>query len=346
MDTPNIPSPGDSLFFFTDDLPTMIDISAAGENQFWNYTSLRAPYLEFKKVEAAASGRLQKKFPQSDLLIVGQDGHEEYYAVRQNTLELLGGTKFEISNAEVHNAWGFDEGLPLDAVNLGYDEDVDLETVLSSRFNARKAPQEIQKNLGSTVDSVEITSYISRNIKSDAWGRVQIPGGMYEVLRYKVTDRYEHQFKIKSGSSAWEDFNSADYSDTNVSYHLVSSDYPQPVASIFTDQNNKPVRVQYMADSYQVRDSKTATPGQWLYAYPNPALSTVRFKFFDISPGKYKLAFYNILGKFIFEESYQMSGDEIIELNIGQLPKGTYLYSLVDPNGNKMVTKRLIVIKP
>ena len=73
---------------------------------------------------------------------------------------------------------------------------------------------------------------------------------------------------------------------------------------------------------------------------------TVRFKLFDLDAGQYQIRFYNILGKRLFERTYDLAGTETIELNIGHLEKGTYLYSLLDKNGNKLITKRLIVLKP
>ena len=38
-----------------------------------------------------------------------------------------------------------------------------------------------------------------------------------------------------------------------------------------------------------------------------------------------------------------MANFETVEVNLSNFDKGTYLYSLVDKNGTKLITKRLIV---
>ncbi len=351
MKAPPAPEPGDTLFYFTDDLPKMIDVRSDGPDQFWNYAFLKAPYIEFNQVEAAASGKQHKSLPESELMIVNPQGQEEYYAYDdQWGLTLLGGNNLTLGSGSINNRWSLDNGLPLEGVKLNYTEEMDVSSTMKSKVSINRLSTDIQQALGKEVDTVMIQAGISRNIVADAWGRLQIPGGAYDVIRYRVTDLVEYDISTKSAGAGWIDVevpNTGEFATrTMVSFHYISDQYAQPVASVQMNPNGNPGEVRYMADPLYAYSYKTATPGQWLYAYPNPALSVVRFKLFDVRPGKYQIRFYNILGKLLFEESYEMDGEETIDLNIAQLQRGTYLYSLVDSNGNKLITKRLAVLKP
>jgi len=81
-------------------------------------------------------------------------------------------------------------------------------------------------------------------------------------------------------------------------------------------------------------------------AYPNPATEWVRFECTNLPQEQYTLKIYNIIGKLVWKESYALSGNKSIKLDLDDFKKGTYLYSLVDEKGNVIGTKRLVVVKP
>jgi len=82
-------------------------------------------------------------------------------------------------------------------------------------------------------------------------------------------------------------------------------------------------------------------------AYPNPAIFDVRFEFMNLKPGTYQLKIYNLLGVAVLDTSYHIkSGSQVEKMDVSELRKGTYLYSLVGPDGKTIATKRLIIIRP
>ncbi len=351
LKTLQLPAIGDTLYHFVDDLPRHIDVSAAGANKFWNLSNLKAPYIQLRLVAAPSEGQHYAAFPKADIMMLDQQGHESYYASSTNALNSLGGTSFLLGSTEIEGHWSYASEMPLGLTRMVYGAHRDHSAAFEATFEVGQLPDQVREVLPNRVDSIRWQADISRHIETDGWGRVQIPGGQYEAVRVKIIDEAKHFIEVKRNGGAWEAV-SAEVNDvmsdlfTKVSYHFISDSHPQPVASVYVDNDNKPIFVHYMADVYQAQYYQTATDGQWLYAYPNPAFSTVRFKIFDRRPGRYEIQFYNILGKRLFKRTYDISGTQTVELNIGQLEKGTYLYSLVDANGNKLITKRLIVLKP
>ena len=83
-----------------------------------------------------------------------------------------------------------------------------------------------------------------------------------------------------------------------------------------------------------------------IYVSPNPAISDVRFEFFNLSPGTYKLSIYNIIGQEEWSKMYTINGNYTEQVDISKLKKGAYLYSLKDERGRTLSTKRLMVIRP
>ena len=41
-----------------------------------------------------------------------------------------------------------------------------------------------------------------------------------------------------------------------------------------------------------------------------------------------------------------INNDTTINLNVSDLRKGTYLYSIIDARGNTLVTKRVMIVRP
>jgi len=62
--------------------------------------------------------------------------------------------------------------------------------------------------------------------------------------------------------------------------------------------------------------------------------------------GAYTLKVKNILGEVKVEKTINFVATDYFPIDISNLRKGSYFYSLEDANGNTISTKRLIIIKP
>ncbi len=342
---------GDTIFYFTDDLPQKIAITAGGPDQNWNYANLKAPYLEYRVVAAASQGRLADKYQEAELVWQSSDGSERYIDVRDDGLWELGGVGHAPFNLQVQADFDFHGGLPIHLAKLSYGQDLDFEDQLTETCRADQLPHRWRKRMVNRYDSLKLETQLSRNLSVDAFGTLVLPGVRYEVIRARVEDYRSVHMEAKSKRGSWSPLPS-DLADDlagaskRVRYLFISVDNGKIVAEVSVDKDGKTDRVEFTMPDRLARYYEPATPGQWLYAYPNPAFSTVRFKFMDMQPGRYNIRFYNILGKTLMEMPFDLADIGTVEVSVGHLPKGTYLYSLIDGKGKKLITKRLIILKP
>jgi hypothetical protein len=81
-----------------------------------------------------------------------------------------------------------------------------------------------------------------------------------------------------------------------------------------------------------------------IFASPNPASGFVRFSFANLPAGKYHLKLTDLLAKTVWETTEYIDGNKTILADLTYLRRGTYLYALSDANGNRLFTKRLIIV--
>lgn len=337
--------PGDSIFYQIDELPRRINITAPGRDQVWNFGSLLSPYLEYQTIQ----------IPTGDptfLQVHSDRGVKQYVTLSTKSMIWNGSNRLMIGKTHVIQSWWSDTGLPLPSLDLAYQDDEDYSALYQCTMPASQAPVNWRNNLPSGIDSVRISALIDRSMSVDATGMLFLGGGYrQEVQRFRVEDLINKKLWVKKAQGTWQDVTSLVRLDDflpekTLSYHFISLENGGNICSVFLDPNGTPVKVTFLTPRELTRGLKTALASQYVYAYPNPALSIVRFKFLDIPPGDYSIKFYDVFMRSLFDKKYALTGEETVEINISQLEKGPYLYSLVDETGKKIVTKRLIVIKP
>ena len=79
--------------------------------------------------------------------------------------------------------------------------------------------------------------------------------------------------------------------------------------------------------------------------YPNPTYGDVTFELTNLPKGDYSVVLYNIIGKRLWSNQFN-NNSTVMNVNLSHLKKGTYLYSIIDGNGRKVTTKRLMIITP
>ena len=344
------PDTQDTLFYFTDHLPLHIDYKRTGQNQRWSMTGLKAPYIEYKKVLAASAGRRYDQINKGDLVIIDDEGAETYYSYVQNRLDVLGGTSWTNGAESIKSIWTLENGLAYQVTGLKYGQAIDQEDQIYITFKTKDLG-DLADILPRGVTEVKISGNVDRRIEVNGFGQLQLPTGYYDVLRLDIIDNFDLNIDFRQGDE-WV------RGEEEIAYRLiggkhreqiefVNSEIKHPVVRIHMGDDGEASRVEYVARAGQAHFYERPKSGQWLYAYPNPAFSVVRFKFVDRPKGEhYTIRFYNILGEVLFERPYTIGQERTVEINIGHLAKGTYLYSILDRNDKKIVTKRLIVLKP
>ncbi len=352
----NFPSAGDTLFTAVDNLPSGVSISPPGGQQSWNFTTLQSPFTRRTVLRPAAQGPGSSAFPNAHFVSALNDNLHAYYRKTNSRVELLGLFGIDPLGLGVETVTRFSPPAISQRAPLAYGDVNESETNLSVPFSTDALPGGVLDNLPITPDSLRIRINIQRTDEVDAWGTLTIPGGVYDVLREKRTELRETRLDARIGFLPWQDItdiaaqllNLPDLGNsTEVSYYFWSDEALEPIAVLVMNQNESAVaQAEYKANNIttNVQSVEAMKPG--VYAYPNPAIVSVRFEFNNLPAGRYKLKILNILGIEAWSRQYYINGNLIEKVDISSLRKGTYLYSLTDERGKTITTRRLVVIRP
>lgn len=81
-----------------------------------------------------------------------------------------------------------------------------------------------------------------------------------------------------------------------------------------------------------------------MYVFPNPSFGNFYVQSEGFPEGDYNFVLYNIIGKKLQEVPMQIINGETVEIRLQGLNKGTYIYSIEDLDGNRLQTKRLMIM--
>lgn len=349
----SFPSVGDTLYTAVDNLPNNIPVTTAGADQRWDFSGLQAPYIRRTVVRSPDSGAGGEGFPDADLLMDVGENLEAYYRKTEKELLLLGLFGYDPLDMGLDALARFRPPAVERRVPLRYLDSNESSFNLSLLFAADDLPNALLDQLPITPDSLRIRIRTERFDVVDAWGRLIIPGGIYDVLREKRTETRQVRLDAKLGILPWQDItelvpNIEDLGSLkNTQHYYLSNETKEAIAIVTLDESDsRALRVEYKANDLttDVQSLSSLKPG--VYAYPNPAIVNVRFEFSNLPAGNYTLTIYNILGMELWRENYFIDGNRTEKVNISELRKGTYLYSLTDERGKTIMTKRLLVVKP
>ena len=127
--------------------------------------------------------------------------------------------------------------------------------------------------------------------------------------------------------------------------HFIDNGQKREVAQINIDPTDKD---KFVSGHYMYRDAfkyllKCNEEGG-IYLFPNPSYGVFNIKMFNFPEGDYQLKIYNIVGKLVRSEPLRKEGEKMIPIVLHGIQKGTYIYSIEDENGNRLDTKRLLIM--
>jgi len=348
-----IPVAGDTLRTATDNLPSNVEVGEPGPNRNWFFNGLQAPFVSETIVKSPNQGNNAASFPTANQMIKMQDNLEFYYRVQEGKRYNLGfaGTlpiNLPINAVGKYNGQGLlDRNTPLE-----YQDEFTADQNLFVPFSADFIPDTFFAGLPLRPDSIRLVVRTTNRSVVDAWGKMMIPSGSYDVLRQKTTSITNRRIQGKASILPWLDipleFDGITGIDTTITYLYLSSNAKEPIAAVTMAPNGTTVAsVEFKADNQVItstyaENQKSAN----MFAYPNPAIGSVRFDLVGLEPGNYTVKMFNILGVEVWSKNYNIIGPRTIRVELDRFNKGTYLYSLVNDKGRTIVTKRLIVLRP
>ena len=347
-----LPKIGDTVILASDNLPEGIAIFPDKGQQDWDFIDLQSAFSKKTAVEKIAQYKGDFLFPDADIKIEDLSGIKNYYHLHKNELKLIGTKGVDPYGLGLEMQTFYEPAFTTLKTPITYGDISNTSGRFTSELPASKLPITLLYSLPILPDSVRFVSTIEMSQEIDAWGHLVLPDNSFEVLRERRITAIKTRLEVKVGIFPWQDITDEIYTarfpkeQVKLSYHFYSNETSMPVAEV----TMKPDGINAASVNYIVTDPSSTmrnTDGKPdISAYPNPAISDVRFEFSNLPPANYTMKIFNILGVPVMEKSYQLSGFKTIKWDVSTLRKGTYLYSLVDDKGEPISTKRLMVIRP
>jgi Secretion system C-terminal sorting domain len=353
----SFPAVGDTLRTTFDALPGNIDILSPGGDKVWDFTSL-AGINQQTVVRAANTGTFFSSFPIADVLLGEPGGNtgELYYNKTANVYELLGYVGPDPANFGINILARMVPSLP-ERRAMQFLDVHDPESDIQVTFSADLIPGNIIDSFPLSPDSIRFLIAIDRLDVVDAWGELSIPGGTFPVLKEKRFEERETRMEVLVGIgpfAQWFDVTDLiglDFlgKDTTLTHHFYSNTEKEAIAIVTVD----PLTQDAINVTYKSLQNQSTGVNNYvdrgkadIFAYPNPAVNDVRFDFINLANDTYELKIFNILGVEVFRKRYVINDRLTVKMDLSNMRKGTYLYSLVNSKGKPITTKRLVVMKP
>jgi len=334
-------------------------ITAAGPNQTWVFDQFIPSFLDTSEVILASQGTVGADYPTADIMLPLGGSNEGYVKNSGNQLELIG----------VYGGIGFGGGgfsIPLAPTSVLLNTPMTYNSTffdLNSN-NVAFDPQDfpfLQALLDSllppfiTVDSIRNIQTIERTDLVDAWGTLTTNHGTFDVLRVEQYSIIDRQIEFKVPLLGWVDPSTFGTQipftglDTTLAYAFINDVEKVSIMTVNVDENTGDViSVNYKVDPSDITSVEDDLNSSiaFINAYPNPAINKIDVEISLKESGNYTIDIYNILGMKLISENIFVNGKTIATVDISQLNKGNYLYSISSNRGEILATKRLSIIRP
>ncbi len=130
------------------------------------------------------------------------------------------------------------------------------------------------------------------------------------------------------------------------SYNFYAEDIKEIAAVVNLDEDGLATSVEYSSEEV-IADIPVISPEQKeIIAYPNPTFGEIKFQFVNMGKNMHRIDVYDLLGKRLKSQEFDLSKSTSGSMDLSSLNKGTYLYSVYDQLGNKITTRRILVLAP
>ena len=377
LTTAYFPEAGDSLRYSTNtsleiDIDDLIDINGPNINiDFGDLSGTTDP------VETVTAVLNDSDFPTAELRIDGFDGISSYYRTTDNAF-ILTGIEASISDfvpldiGRLNVEYELDPERPMRRAGVDYGDRFVTTDVNSVAVNPDDVPQEIIDLLPDTlqpfitqVDSVRVRVVTDREITYDAYGQVTLNGVTYDVLRERMVESIQGFVEVKVGSFNYIDITPLLEPFVPEEIAPVLGTRPSLVTVTYWSNDSKEFILNYReidedpidgADDvpalirFKLETDRTSSVADAFIrqarvsVFPNPAATEATFSIEGAQAGNYELVLVNQLGRVMQRRDLRVEGGTTrASLNVGDLPRGLYLYSLRNEQGVVLTTKRLLV---
>ena len=300
----------DQAFFKIDRLPKNTFLGESEFGNVWNLVELQSAYVESFELKNAESGKSFPTFPAATHLISCTDGSEYYFKQEKESRSFLG------------------------AVLSGQKDLISLQSPLA--INIRNSEKDLPSQFvySQHVRSGQVTEIYNVAEQMRSKGILYLPDSESEAIKIE---------RIITKNTAGR----SEPLETRTQLLFLDEVNLEVLALVDLNESGEVSHV-----VYKTKDLTSAAPGpqQDTYnfkMYPSVSFGDdIRLDFRNFVPGAYSVEIYNVIGRKIWQKDYDIYGDITLSEDLSFLGKGTYIYSLMDQDRNKISTRRIAIIKP
>jgi len=341
------PEVGDSIIMLRDLASSNYNL-LAGENRVWDFKQLETPLystITFKTSD------FYERNDQAGRVFMMDNGQLSFlYITSQKGLEEIGFLlKIGDENKRSFPVY-YDKSIIISSSSLSFGEKIYNRVKFDFEIEKKDLPLSLQKELPKSIKNIRISGIKSLHRNCDAWGKLFLPDNNFLTNRIKVTEHYEIRlYDTKSGKAIpyFDDemkFELLPVKQNSSSYEFYSNKLNYIAAKVNLNQDGSISSIDYQSRDPRAQGVNLESRFSDFVLYPNPTFNLAKVFISNHEAGSYSLAVYNIIGKKLWQRTITVDGQSIIKENFGFLPKGTYLISLLDKNGNILRTTRLVII--
>lgn len=353
-----LPSAGDTIYLVStpDRIPMhMMDKNAAG---VWDYNILNVPFVGFEEYRSAHRGSYASNFKTADLVLKKLNGEEQYFKIEKGALYMLGEVLFSPATKKSYFVVKFSNPKLMVKTPVKINQIDKREELLKIVAKRSDLTENWQKYFPSNIDSIlwEIHRRIECEAKDAGYLTINGEGHQVQLSESLVQSSYKIKIKYK-GKKSWINFPlETSKWPLELKNLWFSNDY---VEKIFYSENFKGPLLSYKVSGdglqsdivFQIKDIRKDIPAfqdekSAIISFPNPSFGTVYFSLVNYPPDLYRLEVYNIIGKVLHKQTLINGINNRYRVDLGHLRKGTYMYSILDSWGNKLTTKRFVLVTP
>ncbi|MEZ4908530.1 MAG: T9SS type A sorting domain-containing protein [Saprospiraceae bacterium] len=311
--------------------------SENGTNIVWDLSNSESPL--YKVLKISDSGKNKIKVIDGESIRVFKEG--------DNSFDLL--SYFNLRKSSLNIDINFNKPLLFSYKDLILGSKFSSDTDFDLTVTRTQLPKELKDLIPEKVKNIKIIGEIDRDFHCDADGKFIFELYDVPVLRIRVTENLKIRlYDMYSGSEIPFLSNSAlscIMPNVGVSqyYLFFNNNTKFYFAQAHSYGKDQLTYIEYQTDDLKNNDINIENEKKDFIIYPNPSYGTLKSYFLNISPGKYSMEIYNVIGKKIWKNTIDVN-NKILNFDFSFLRKGTYLISLKDKFGNIISTKKLIII--
>ena len=317
---------GSSMVIAYDTMPAgNIVPGDAGANKTWDFTDVEANNTStFEAVEPTGLP-FADEFPGANYAMqLAEDTLDVYtYLDRNNDkMSLLG---FVMESEQFTLPWHINPG----------DIMLDFPVEYQNTYNEMYVEESVFASPEPGADSIKIKSSVEETTTIDAWGKLMIPLGSYDVLRQKIENTSTDSTFFQVAGN-WMFFFASEWSSTSYSWWTNDPSVGFQVFDLSVDEDSgETTDISFLFSTTVGLPENSNVESR---VYPNP-VKDVMFVEFE-KPMSGEITLLNVQGQVVARQNIDHTNR--IQLSVSQLPEGIYVYRFTDHSGNPVSSGKVL----